>query len=118
MMKRFILTLCLLGPALPAIAADSPSDAGLTEIRELGLLNGQALACSHTQTASRIKAIMIQHAPKSRRYGEAFEAATNQAFLAQVKNDKAACEDGAALAKQAETLALRLQAAIPAMAQQ
>lgn len=116
-MKRFVLALCFLGLALP-VAADSPSDAGLAEVRSLGLLNGQALACSHKQTAARIKAVMINHAPKSRRYGEAFEAATSQAFLAQVKIDPAACQDEQALASQAEDLAARLQAAVPAAASQ
>ena len=115
MMKRFALALCLLGLALPAFA-DSSADAGLKEVRDLGLLNGQALACSHTQAAARIKTVMIQHAPKSRRYGEVFEVATNEAFLAQVKKDPAACQDGAALASQTDAVAARLQAAIPAAA--
>jgi hypothetical protein len=113
MMKQFALALCFLGLALP-VAADSPSDAGLAEVRELGELNGQALACSHKQTAARIKVVMINYAPKTRRYGEAFEASTNQSFLAQVKKSPAACQDEALLASQAETLAARLQAAIPA----
>ena len=116
-MKRFALVLCFLGVALPA-AAESIADAGLTEVRDLGLLNGQALACSHTQAASRIKALVIQHAPKSRRYGEAFEAATSEAFLAQIKKDPADCLDEAAIANQAEALATRLQAVIPAAAPQ
>lgn len=113
MMKRFALMLCLLGLALPA-AADSPTDAGLAEVRDLGLLNGQALACSHNQAAARIKTIMIRHAPKSRRYGEAFEAATSEAFLAQVKTDPAACQEEPAIASMAEALAARLQAVIAA----
>lgn len=110
-MKRVVLVLCLLGLALPA-AADS--DAGLPEVRELGLLNGQALACSCTQAAGRIKTIMIQQAPKSRRYGEAFEAATSEAFLAQVKKDPATCPDEPVLASQAEAVAARLRVAVPA----
>ena len=113
MKKQLALALCFLGLALPAIA-DSSADAGLAEVRDLGLLNGQALACSHTQAAARIKTIMIQHAPKSRRYGEVFEVATNEAFLAQVKKDQAACQDGPALASQAEAVAERLLSAVPA----
>lgn len=114
MMKRFAIVLYLLGVTLTATAADSAADAGLTEVRELGRLNGQALACSHTQAASRIKAIVIQYAPKSRRYGEAFEVTTNAAFLAHIKNAKAVCQDETSLANQAEILALKLQAAAPA----
>jgi len=113
MMRRFALALCLLGLALP-VAADSSVDAGLKEVRDLGLLNGQALACSHTQVASRIKKIMIQHAPKSRRYGEVFEVATNEAFLAQVKKDSAICPDAPALASQAEAVTALLLSAVPA----
>lgn len=113
MIRRFSIALCFLVYTLSAAAGDSPGDAGLTEVRELGRLNGQALACSHTPVVSRIKAIMIQHAPKSRRYGEAFEAATNKAFLAQTKNDQAVCEDATTLSSQAEVLAMRLQAAAP-----
>ena len=112
-MKQFALALCSLGFALSAAAADSSSDAGLAEVRELGRLNGQALACSYTPVASRLKAIMIQHAPKSRRYGEAFETATNQAFLAQTKSNQAVCEDATTFSRQAEVLAMRLQAVIP-----
>jgi hypothetical protein len=115
MIKQFALALCFLGLALPA-AADSSIDAGLTEVRDLGLLNGQALACSHNQVAARIKTVMIQHAPKSRRYGEVFESATNEAFLAQVRKDPAACQDGPALASETEAVATRLQAAVPAAA--
>ena len=113
MIKRFALALCLLGFALSA-AADPVADAGLTEVRELGLLNGQALACSQTQVAARIKAIMIAHSAKSRRYGEVFETATNESFLEQVKKDQAACPDGSALGSQAEAVGARLQAAVPA----
>lgn len=116
-MKRFVLMLYFLGFALP-VAADSPADAGLAEVRELGQLNGQSLACSHAQAASRIKRIIIDHAPKSRRYGEAFEAATSESFLAQIKKDPAACPDMPALTSQAEDAAARLMAAVPAAAPQ
>ena len=116
-MKRFALMLYFLSFALPA-AADSPSDAGLAEIRDLGQLNGQALACSHNQAASLIKAAIIQYAPKSRRYGAAFEDTTSNAFLAQVKKDPAACPAEALLVSQAEAAVARLQTAVPAVAPQ
>lgn len=116
-MKHFTIVLCLMGLALPAVA-DSTADAGLVEVRDLGLLNGQALACSHTQAAARIKTIMISSAPKSRRYGETFEAATSEAFLAQIKKDQADCQDEAALAIRTEEVATRLLAAVPATVNQ
>lgn len=112
-MKRLALVLCCMAVVVPAVA-DSAVDAGLAEVRELGLLNGQALACSQAQSAARIKAIMIKHAPKSRRYGEAFESSTNEAFLAQVKKDPADCLGETALAAKLEDVGARLQAAIPA----
>ena len=112
-MKRFALLLGFLSLALPVLAA---ADAGLAEIRDLGRLNGQALACSYTDAAARIKTVMIQHAPKSRRYGAAFEEATHAAFLDQVKKDQAACIDGPTLTSQVEEVTQRLLAALPAPA--
>lgn len=90
--------------------------AGVAEVRELGRINGLALACSQGEAAARIKNILIQHAPKTRRYGEAFEQATQEAFLSQGEKP-VACRDGAAYVVEAEVLSLRLQAAVPAQAQ-
>lgn len=109
-MRRFASMLLLLSIALPAGAADS-ADTALTEVRAMGRLNGQALACSHPESVARIKALMIKLTPKSRLYGEAFEAATNDGYLAQTKNEQAVCQDGASLAAQVEEEANRLQAA-------
>ncbi|MDD5328574.1 MAG: hypothetical protein PHX38_01105 [Sulfuricella sp.] len=111
-MKRFIPLLCALG-ALPALAAPA-ADAGLAEIRDLGRLNGQALACSFGETAARIKKEMIERAPKSRRYGAIFEEATNESFLAQSKLEPTACPDGPTLNGKVEELVGLLQAALPA----
>jgi hypothetical protein len=52
---------------------------------------------------------MIKFAPKSRRYGEAFETATNDAYLAQEEH----CPDAAAFAIQVEQLGIQLQAIFP-----
>lgn len=110
-MKRFAVLLCFLSPSLAAHAA--VTDAGLAEVRDLGRLNGQALACSYNETAAQIKAAIIQHAPKSRRYGAAFEEATNEAFLAQSRKDQTTCTDGPTLSQQVEEVSRRLQAAVP-----
>lgn len=117
-MKHSAVLLCLLSLALPAGAADSSADLGLTEIMELGRLNGQALACSQTEAVARIKALIIKLAPKSRRYGDAFEKATNEAYLVQAKEDQSTCQDGSALAGQVEEVAKRLQVAFPVVVPQ
>ncbi len=113
-MKRSALLLCFLSLALTAHAADPSTDAGLTEVRDLGRVNGQALACGFGEAVSSIKAAMIQHAPKSRRYGAAFEEATNKAFLDQSRKDPATCPDGPTLRGQIDEATQRLQAAVPA----
>jgi hypothetical protein len=113
-MKRSALLLCFLSLALSAHAADSSTDAGLTEVRDLGRVNGQALACGFGEAVSRIKAAMIQHAPKSRRYGAAFEETTNKAFLEQSRKDQTTCPDGPTLSGQIDEATQRLQSAAPA----
>ena len=113
-MKRSALLLCFLSLALTARVAGASTDAGLTEVQALGGLNGQALACGYSETVSRIKTVIIQHAPKSRRYGAAFEEATNKAFLKQSRKEPTSCPDGPSLNGQVDEAAQRLQAALPA----
>lgn len=113
-MKRSALLLCFLSLALSARAADSSTDAGLAEIQALGRINGQALACDYAEAVSRIKTVIIQHAPKSRRYGAAFEETTNKAFLDQSRKDRTTCPDGPTLSGQIDEATRRLQAAVPA----
>lgn len=111
--KRMLLTLYLLAHGLAAHAVDVPADAGLAEVRGLGRLNGEALACSYREAAARIKSLVIKHAPKSRRYGEAFEVATSEAYLGQIRQGQDACPDVGAMVSQVDELATRLQAAVP-----
>jgi len=113
-MKHIVLMLCLLTIVFPAAAADSVNDTGtgIAEIKEMGLLNGQALACSRTEAVTRIKSTIIKLAPKSRNYGEAFETATNDGYLAQARSGKATCLDAAVFTVQIEEIARRLQAAL------
>jgi hypothetical protein len=110
-MKYVVSVLCLLSLAFPAAAEDS-ADAVLTEVRAMGRLNGQALACSKAEMVGRIKTFMIKLAPKSRRYGDAFETATNDEFLAQTRSSQAVCPDSTVLAGQVDEAAKRLQAAL------
>lgn len=112
-MPRSALLLCLLSITLSAHAATSSKDAGLAEVEALGLTNGLALACDYIETSSRIKVAIIQYAPKSRRYGAAFEEATNKAFLEQTRKELTTCPDGPTLNSQVDDATQRLQAAIP-----
>ena len=90
---------------------------GMEEVRALGHLNGQALACSQKENVSRIKAVMISYAPKTRRYGAAFEESTQQAFLLR-SAEQQACDDAPVIALKVDVLATRLQEMYPPRAQQ
>jgi len=98
--------LCLAGMVL------ADADAGLAVIQDIGRLNGQALACGQMAASGQAKTLMIKHAPKTRRYGEAFEEATNTGFLAQGKALDS-CPSAAAVADQLTVLGARLRAALP-----
>ncbi|HAY28778.1 MAG TPA: hypothetical protein PK440_19560 [Candidatus Accumulibacter phosphatis] len=112
MSRTLLLSLLILvsGP----VAADSDPDptAALAAIGDLGRLNGQALACRQTASASQAKTLMIRHAPKTRRYGEVFEERTSEAFLAQGR-DVAACPSAEVLRGRLDDLSLRLQSLLP-----
>lgn len=95
----------------PAVATEP--DAGLAVIQDLGRVNGEALACSQMATSSQAKKLMIRHAPKTRRYGEVFEEATNAAFLQQGK-DQDSCPKPMDFSARLAELSSRLQAALPA----
>jgi hypothetical protein len=79
--------------AAPTFAAD----AGNVAITAIGEINGIALACNQPAIVSRARNAVTTTAPKTRAYGEAFEAATNAAYLAQGKG--ATCPDVATLVK-------------------
>ena len=110
-MKYFISMLLLLSISFPAGATDS-TDMVLTGVRVMGHLNGQALACSQHEVAARIKAVMIKFSPKSRLYGEAFEIATNEGFIAQTKSDQATCPSASLISEQVDEASKRLQSAL------
>ncbi len=116
LMKYLVPLLCVL-VSLQAAHANDIADAGRAEIRELGRINGHALACGQHDSAARIKALMIAHAPKTRDYGSTFEDATNQAFLEQSK-EAGGCQAGAVLTLQAQDVSQRLRALFPAQPEQ
>lgn len=112
-----IAALCLTSWAAlsPVHAADAGTDKGLARVTELAQVNGQALACQDMDTVAKAKKLMLAHAPKTPRFGSAFEEATNTSYLAQVRGT-APCPDAAAFASKLDALAKALQTDLPATA--
>jgi len=111
-----IAALCLTSWAAlsPVHAADADADKGLARVTELAQVNGQALACQDMDAVAKAKMLMLAHAPKTPRFGNAFEETTNASYLAQVRGT-APCPDAAAFASKLDTLAKQLQAELPAI---
>ncbi|MCF8178840.1 MAG: hypothetical protein K9J74_10065 [Sulfuritalea sp.] len=112
-MKTLTRLLILLGLALANPAAAENVDAGLAAIRQLGTLNGQALACANKDAATHAKLLMLAHAPKTATYGAAYEDATNAGFLAQTRN-AVACPDPKTLGGHIDAVAQQLRTRLPA----
>lgn len=110
LLPRLTLLLCLAAP-LPALADDV--DAGLAAVKQLGVLNGQALACSAKDAAAHAKMLMLAHAPKTARFGAAYEAATQEGYLAQTRA-AVACPEPKTLAGKIDAVAQRLRTTLPA----
>jgi hypothetical protein len=89
------------------------TEIGSAEVRTLGTLNGQALACRQFAASGEAKALIIRYAPKTRRSGTRFETATTAAFLAATK-EGAPCPTEADLVTHLAEAATALQAAFPA----
>lgn len=96
-----------------AFAADPTP--GLEALKQLGTVNGQALACSEMPAAQRAKALMLAHSPKSETYGNAFQASTQEAFMAQTKANEP-CPTAETLSERLGTLETRLNELLPAQA--
>jgi len=127
-MKHFRTPLLLLIAVLPAPSAGdtvprsagditfaADVEAGLLAIKALGSVNGQALACAEAAPAARAKQLMLAHAPKTRRFGAAYEEATQEAFLAQTRA-AGTCPDAANLTDRLNRLALQLADTLPVAA--
>lgn len=112
-MPRLAFLLLALALSPLAGAADSPeagaSPEGIAALQEMGQINGTALACAQPAIVSRARNAVMTGAPKARHYGDAFENATNAAFLAQGKGSD--CPDGAEFSRRLEAAEKRLQAA-------
>ncbi len=110
-MRHATAALIALLLASPVFAAEG--EAAVAAVTDLGKINGQALACGEKAAVSRAKELMLRHAPKTSRFGEAFEQATQQGFLGQV-NGTAACPAAQALAERLDVSAKRLGELLPA----
>jgi protein SCO1/2 len=108
----FRLVVLLLGLALGASAhAENAAEAdALAAVKELGSLNGLALACRQPALSERAKRLMIDYVPKLREWGEVYETATTTAFL----TPSGACPEAAALRVRIELVAARLGQLLPA----
>lgn len=102
-----ILALALAGLSATGMAADQ----GTVAVEEVGKINGLALACQQPAIVSRARNAVQTTAPKTRAYGEAFENATNAAYLEQGKG--LPCPDAPTLTKRLNEAERRLQAAFP-----
>lgn len=110
---RLIVPIAFALLAAPGFAADA--EAGLAAVKDLGGVNGMALACADMKSAARAKELMLAHAPKTPRFGAAYEEATQAAFTAQTRNGKP-CPEALEITDQLNRLALRLADTLPATA--
>lgn len=78
-MPRLITTLLFFSFSLSSIGADTNSQYGA--VKALGELNGVALHCKYLNEVRRMKAAVVDNAPKERSFGIAFDESTNDAFL-------------------------------------
>lgn len=90
-------------PAEPPAVADL-----LAGVAELGRVNGTALACGYAELPPKAKAMMLLRAPKTRRFGEAYENASSEAFRAQTGGNQP-CPEQVMLALRLEAADLKLQ---------
>ncbi len=105
--SRSPLLAALLCSLLLAPAAHAEAPAALTSI---GFLNGMALACQQPALVARLREAVVAYAPKQREVGEAFEQATNLAYLGY-SNGGGVCPDGRTLAERVDGAILELKAA-------
>ena len=108
-----LLSIAVLSAPTFGLAADA--EAGRAVVKTLGPVNGQALACSEMSVAARARQLMLAHAPKTPRFGGAYEEATNESFNAQTRGGKP-CPNATELTARINQLALQLADTLPAAA--
>ena len=109
-MKLVAAVLLLFALAMPAGASEDNA-AGLAAVHELGRLNGISLACGQKDTAAWLRILMINHAPKTRTFGEAYEKGTQEAFITHGRGTP--CPTSAELAVSLEAVTQRLKTTLP-----
>lgn len=111
---RFMIPMALCATLLAgAVNAQTPDpDAGFKSVERLGEANGQALACGAKDAAARARQLMLLHAPRTSRFGLAFEQSTQQGFLSQIKGG-APCPSAAEMSVRIESIALVLRQTLP-----
>lgn len=104
-----LFSLLLTASPLRAESGNRVQDA----VRELGRVNGTALACGDQGQVREIKALMTHYPPKTPEISEIFFEATNTAFLAQ-SGSGAPCPSPEAVKKRTVWAAHNLKAVAPA----
>jgi hypothetical protein len=82
--KAYACLLCL--AMSPGVMASERTDARYAAVSALGSLNGVALQCRYIDQVRRMKTAIVTNVPKERSFGLAFDEATNDAFLAFIRN--------------------------------
>ncbi len=113
-MKALMMCVLLVWASTGASAHEAAAKASQEAIRDLGTLNGQALACRQFTAAANAKMLMIRRAPKTRGFGALFEQATNTAFIEQTKGS-VPCPSDDDLNARLKEIETRLQASLPAV---
>lgn len=85
MRAKLYAGLFCLALSLPLSAAE-PTDARYAAVSALGALNGIALQCRYLDQVRRMKTAIVTNVPKERSFGLAFDEATNDAFMAFIRN--------------------------------
>ena len=112
-LSRLSLVLTLTSALLASAQAQTPLETGIKMIAELAQVNGLALACQEPQVASRTKSLMLAHAPKTARFGNAYEEGTQQSYAAQISG-VVPCPSRAELLAKLDTLDQQLRIHLPA----
>jgi hypothetical protein len=96
--------------ALACLPITAVADPRYATVEALGALNGVALHCRYLDQVSRMKAAVVDNAPKERSFGLAFDESTHEAFLAFIQRG-ATCPGKAGFSGQVETAIIELRRA-------